>query len=114
MITQHQIKQAAAAFVKESSVDALADILMMTPRSVRRFVKSDAFQAELDALNYDGPRDFTGRKRGRARKYHHARDLWESIRASTPRHKQSQIISQVIGVHVVTARAWLKEWRDNA
>ena len=91
MVTQQQIKQAAAAFVKESSVDALAEIIMMTPRSVRRFVKSDAFQAELDALNYDGPRDFTGRKRGRTRKYHHARDKFGDGETFVKPHERGEI-----------------------
>ena len=48
MITQHQIKQAAAAFVKESSVDALAEIIMMTPSIM--MVREISQAASGDAL----------------------------------------------------------------
>jgi len=84
----------------------------VTERTVYRVITLDAFHAELDALGYQGERNFRKTYRGMSRKHDKARKLWERMQTDgTPRHKQAGIIADQTLTNIQTVRGWIRKWR---
>lgn len=109
---QRQAQACARLFVKHRDAAKIAQAMNVTERTVYRIITLDAFHAELDALGYQGERNFRKTQRGRSQKHDKARKLWEGMQQDgTPQHKQARTISKQTHTHIQTVRAWIRTWR---
>ena len=109
---QRQAIECARLFVKHRDAAKIAQSMNVTERTVYRIISLNAFHAELDALGYEGERNFRKTQRGKSQKHDKARKLWERLQTSdTPKHKHGRIIAEQTHTHIQTVRAWIRDWR---
>ena len=108
-----QVKRAAFMFARITrDADEIAKALDVTPRTVFRLLDRDDFHTELDALDYEGERNFrTKPAREMPPLYDRARAMWDEL-ADLPRHKRGRVIADTLGVPIRTIRSWIARWKE--
>lgn len=109
-----QVKLAAFMFTRITrDADEIAKALHVTPRTVYRLLDRDDFHAELDALGYEGERNFrTKPARELPPEYDRARAMWDELE-HIPRSKRGRAIAEALDVPIRTVRSWMARWKEN-
>ena len=108
-----QVKRAAFIFARLTrDADAIAKALEVNPRTVYRMIERSDFNGELDALGYDGPRNFrTKPARSPHPNYERAEELWNSL-SHLPRSRRGKIIAEELDIPIDRVWNWMRKWKE--
>ena len=108
-----QVKRAAFIFARLTrDADAIAKALEVNPRTVYRMIERPDFNAELEALGYDGPRNFRTKPARRPHpNYERAEELWNSL-SHLPRSRRGKIIAEELDIPIDRIWNWMRKWKE--
>ena len=108
-----QVKRAAFIFARLTrDADAIAKALEVNPRTVYRMIERPDFNAELEALDYDGPRNFRTKPARRPHpNYERAEELWNSL-SHLPRSRRGKIIAEELDIPIDRVWNWMRKWKE--
>lgn len=108
-----QVKRAAFIFARLTrDADAIAKALEVNPRTVYRMIERPDFNAELEALGYDGPRNFRTKPARRPHpNYERAEELWNSL-SHLPRSRRGKIIAEELDIPIDRVWNWMRKWKE--
>lgn len=111
-----QFKRMAKFFVDGvRNAETIGKRISQSSRTVQRMANHPQFHAELDALGYTGPRNFSVNEGRHHPKRDAAREMWETpeIQKLKPT-EQIHRISEAHSISHFTVRDWIQKWKKEA